>query len=169
MVLPKAAVLAVYSAFIAFGFVPSHTLGDDPAQQLVGTWKLTTWTVQVVGESSSREPYGPNPKGRLVLTRDGHWTVIVTGANRIPAKTAEEKAALLDSLLAYSGKYRIEGDKVTVRVDISSNEIFAGANQEQTRFFKIDGDKLTLRTPEIESAALPGKRLVGTLTWDRER
>ena len=169
MVLPKVAVLAVYSAFIALSLVPSHTRGDDPAHQLVGTWKLTTWTVQVVGETSSREPYGPNPKGRLVLTRDGHWIMIVTGAHRMPAKTAEEKAALLDSLLAYSGKYRIEGDVVTVRVDMSSNEIFAGANQEQTRFFKIDGDKLTLRTPEIASAALPGKRLIGTLTWNRER
>jgi hypothetical protein len=52
---------------------------------------------------------------------------------------------------------------------MSSNEILTGANQEQTRFFKIEGDKLTLRTPEIASAVLPGKRVVGTLTWERER
>ena len=122
----------------------------------------------MIGEDS-REPYGPNPKGRLVITPEGHWIAILTGANRRPAKTAEEKAALLDSSLAYSGRYTIEGDKVTTRVDMSTNEIFTGANQDQTRFFKVEGDKLLLRTPEIASAVLPGKKVVGTLNWERER
>jgi hypothetical protein len=70
-------------------------------------------------------------------------------------------------MIANSGKYTIEGDKIRIRTDMSSNEI--GANQEQTRFFKIEGDRLALRTPEIASAVLPGKRVVGTLTWERER
>ncbi len=138
------------------------------AKQLLGTWKLTAWIVQVIGEGS-REPYGPNPKGRLVLTPEGHWIVILTGANRCPAKTTDEKAALLDSMLGYSGKYTIEGDKIITRIDISSNEIHSGADQVQTRFFELEGDKLTLRTPEIDSAVLPGKKVVGTITWERER
>jgi hypothetical protein len=143
-------------------------LADEVQKQLVGTWKLTGWVVQVIGEDS-REPYGPNPKGRLVITTEGHWIVVLTGANRRPARTTDEKAALLDSMLAYSGKYRIEGDKITTRVDMSSNEIYTGANQDQTRFFKVDGDRLALRTPEIASAVLSGKKVVGTLSWERER
>ncbi len=143
---------------------PAH----DVPTRLFGTWKLASWVTQVIGEDS-RQPYGPNPKGRLVITPEGHWIVIITGANRRPANTADEKAALLDSMLAYSGKYRIEGDKITTRVDMSSNEIYIGANQDQTRFFKIDGDKLVIRTPEIASAVLPGKRVVGTISWERER
>ena len=122
----------------------------------------------MVGEGT-KEPFGPNPRGRVVITRERDFIVIITGADRRPAKTADEKAALLDSLLAYAGKYRIDGDKLIVRVDVSSNEVFSGANQDQTRFFRVEGDKLTLRTPEIASAALPGKRVVGTLTWERER
>ena len=39
----------------------------------------------------------------------------------------------------------------------------------QTRFFKLEGDKLTIRTPEIASAALPGKKVVGTNVFERER
>jgi hypothetical protein len=142
---------------------------DDAAEHLAGTWKLSAWTVQVVGEPASREPYGPDPKGRLVLTPRGDWIIIITGANRTAAKTAEEKAALLDSMLAYSGKYRIDGDKITTRVDMSSNEIYTGANQDQVRYFKVDGDELLLRTPEIASAVLVGKRVVGTITFTRER
>jgi hypothetical protein len=141
---------------------------DEVATQLIGTWKLTSWVTQVIGEDS-REPYGPNPKGRLVITPEGHWIVIITAANRQSPKTTDEKAALLDSMLAYSGKYRIDGKKITTRVDISSNEIYTGANQDQTRFFRVEGDKLDIRTPEIASAVLPGKRIVGTLCFERER
>ena len=138
--------------------IPVAFADDDAAKQVVGTWQLSAWTVQVVGEPGSREPYGPNPKGRLVLTPRGHWIIIITGANRTAAKTAEEKAALLDSMIAYAGKYRIEGDKVTTRVDISSSEFYTGASQDVVRYFKVDGDKLVLRTPEIASAVLVGKR-----------
>ena len=141
---------------------------DESTKSLTGTWKLTGWTLRVVGETGDKEPFGPIPKGRLVMTPDGYWIVIITGADRHPARTAEEKIALFDSVLAYSGKYTIEGDKITVRVDISGNEVFTGANQVQTRFFKLDGEKLIVRTPEIDSAALPGKKIVGTNIFERE-
>jgi hypothetical protein len=159
-------IVLAFAALTSWTLFTPVALADDVAKQLVGTWKLTTWVVQVIGEDT-REPYGPNPKGRLVLTREGHWILVITGANRRPANTTDEKAALLDSMIANSGKYTIEGDKIRIRTDMSSNEI--GANQEQTRFFKIEGDRLALRTPEIASAVLPGKRVVGTLTWERER
>ena len=76
-------------------------------------------------------------------------------------------AALLKTLMAYTGKFTIEGDKFTTKVDISWSELFTGTNQ--VRFFKLEGDKLTLRTAEQASAVYPGKRVVGTLTWERER
>ena len=159
--------MSVFALFTFLNILPSVASADEGAQQLVGTWKLTSWVVQVIGENS-REPFGPGAKGRLVITAEGHWITILTGADRRTAKTADEKAALLDSLLAYAGKYQVEGDKVTTRVDMSSNEIYTGANQDQTRFFKIEGDKLTLRTPEIASAAVPGKKVIATLNWERE-
>ena len=148
---------------------PRRAWGQEGAKSLVGTWKLTGWTVRVVGETKDKEPFGPNAKGRLVITPEGYWIVLITGADRRPAKTHEEKVALFDSVLAYSGRYTVEGDKITVRVDMSANEVFTGPNEVQTRFFTLDGDKLTVRTPEIGSAALPGKKIVGTNIFERER
>ena len=145
---------------------PACSFADDAA--LVGTWKLVSWLTRFDG-GDTVEPYGPNAKGRLVLTADGRWIIIATGANRKPATSVEEKAALLDSVLAYSGVYTVEGNKITTHVDMSSNEIYTGANQNQTRFFHIEGDKLTLRTPEIASAVRPGQKAVGTITFERER
>jgi hypothetical protein len=52
---------------------------------------------------------------------------------------------------------------------MSWNEIYTGANQNQTRFFNIQGDTLTIRTPEIASAVRPGQKAVATLTLVRER
>jgi hypothetical protein len=149
-------------------FRPEFSYAQDAATQLTGTWKLVSWLTKFDG-GDTVEPYGSSPKGRLVLAPDSHWIIILTGANRKPAKTIEEKATLLDSILAYSGKYTVEGDKITTHVDMSSNEIYTGANQDQTRFFRIEGNKLTIRTPEIVSAVRPGQKAVGTITFERER
>jgi len=146
---------------------PTCSFAEDAATQLVGTWKLVSWLTKFDG-GDTVEPYGPNAKGRLALTPDRHWIIILTGANRNPAKSVEEKATLLDSMLAYSGVYTVEADKITTHVEMSSNEIYTGANQNQTRFFRIEGDKLTLRTPEIASAVRPGQKAVGTITFERE-
>jgi len=104
-----------------------------------------------------------------VLTADGHWIIVLTGADRRIAKTTDEKAALLDSMLAYSGEYVVDGDRIVTHVEMSSNEIYTGPNQDQTRFFQIEGDRLTLRTPAIASAVRPGQGAVGTITFERER
>ena len=144
------------------------SFAEDAAKQLAGTWKVVSLITKFDG-GDAVEPFGPNPKGRLVLTPDGRWIIILTTANRGPAKNPEEKAALLDSMLAYSGKYTIEGNRMTIQVDMSWNEIYSGANQNQTRFFNLDGDILTIRSPEIVSAVRPGQKAVATLTLQRER
>jgi hypothetical protein len=138
----------------------------DTAKQLVGSWKLNSWVIQIIGGEAT-EPFGPNPKGRAVFTSDGHAAFIIVAANRKPASNNDESAALLKSLMAYTGKFTIDGDKFTTKVDISWNELLIG--QDQVRLFKLEGDQLSIRTPEQVSAVYPGKRVVGTLTWERER
>jgi hypothetical protein len=147
-------------------FQPGLAFAEDVAKQLAGSWKLTSWTIQVVGGERT-EPFGPNPKGRAVFTPDGYVSFIIVAANRKPAKNDAESAALLKTLLAYTGKFTIDGDKFTTKVDASWNELQTGS--DQVRFFKVEGDKLSLRTAEIVSAVYAGKNVVGTLNWERER
>jgi len=143
-----------------------HAFAEDAAKQLAGSWKLNSWTIQVVGGEVT-EPLGSSPKGRAVFTTDQYVSFIIVTANRKLAANDIESAALLKSLMAYTGKFIIDGDKFTTKVDISWNELLTG--QDQVRFFKLEGDKLTLRTAEQASAVLPGKRVVGILAWERER
>jgi hypothetical protein len=37
------------------------------------------------------------------------------------------------------------------------------------RYFKMEGEKLVIRSPEQASVLTPGKRVTTTLTWERER
>jgi len=145
---------------------PGLAFAEDIAKQLAGSWKLNSWNIQIIGGDLT-EPFGPNPKGRAVFTPDGYVTFVIVAANRKPAANDEESAALLKTLLAYTGKFTIDGDKFTTKVDISGNELLTG--QDQVRFFKLESDKLAIRTAEQTSAVYPGKRVVGTLAWERER
>jgi len=58
-------------------------------------------------------------------------------------------------------------DKWTTKVDVSWNEVYS--TQDQVQFFKIEGDRLSVRTAERESGVFPGKKVVASLTWERER
>jgi Lipocalin-like domain len=145
---------------------PGLARAEDTARQLAGSWKLTSWTVQIIGGDVT-EPFGRNPKGRAVITPDGYAAFIIAAANRKAAANDAESAALLKTLMVYIGPFTIEGDKFTTKVDISWNELLTG--QDQVRFFTLEGDRLTIRTAEQASAVYPGKKVVGSLIWERER
>ena len=147
-------------------FPTGFSFADDAANQLAGTWKVVSLITNFDG-GDAVEPFGSNPKGRLVLTPEGQWIIILTRADRGPATNLEDKAALLDSMLGYSGKYSVEGNRMTIRVDMSWNEINTGSNL--TRFFTVVGEKLTIRTGQIASAIRPGQKAEGILTFERER
>jgi len=159
--------VVAFALTICLILLPGRLLAQDSTNALVGTWKLTSWLTKFDG-GDTVQPYGAYPKGRFLITADGHWFVILTAANRAPAKTLEQKAALLDTMLAYAGRYTIDGDKISIRVEMSSNEIYTGANQIQTRFFSVQRDMLTLRTGLIASAIRPGQKAEGILTLERE-
>jgi len=158
--------LGVLAAAMCFCFQTGLALAEDTVSQLAGSWKLSSWTIQIIG-GEAIEPFGPNPKGRAVFTPDGFSAFMIARPDRKPATNDTDSAALLKSLMVYTGKFTIDGDKLTTDVDLSWNEILTGTSQ--VRFFKLEGDKLSIRTAEQASAVLPGKRVVGTLNWERER
>jgi hypothetical protein len=151
-------------AFAACCLVQPASAQD--ASKLAGVWKLASWQVQYVGENP-KEPFGSNPKGRLIVTTDGYWTVLITKAGREPAANNADRAKLLRTMVGYSGQFKLEGDKITSSPDITWNEVGTGKNQ--VRYVKMDGEKLVISSPEQASVLEPGKRVTTTLTWEREK
>jgi hypothetical protein len=133
---------------------------------LVGNWKLISWQV-IVENESPQNVFGPNPKGYLILTREGRSMALTTADNRKSGMGDAERAALHKSMLAYTGKYRIEGSDFITVVDISWNEDWNGT--EQRRHFRLDGDKLFIESEPAPSIVFPGKIDFRRIVWEREK
>src|SRR5690242_14120536 len=127
-------VVALISA-LASGKAPAGSVDDD-ADDLVGVWQLRSFSLQVVGEAP-RDIFGPQPKGYLIFTPEGRMMTIITRADRQPAATAQDQAALLQSMVAYSGRYTVGHDRIVTHPDVSWNEIYTGT--EQVRYYTVSG------------------------------
>jgi hypothetical protein len=132
---------------------------------LIGNWKIVSW--QVVVGNETQNPFGSHPKGYLILTREGRAMAINTADNRKAGPSDAERAALHKSMLAYSGKYRIEGDDFITTVDVSWNEIWNGT--EQRRHYRIEGDRLLIESAPAPSILFPGKTDFRRIVLEREK
>ena len=110
--------------------------------------------------------WGEHPNGYLVVTPDCRWIVIQTAESRGIAKDDIDRAAAFRSMLAYSGTYRVEANKITIKVDISWDEAWIGT--EQVRLFRIEGNKLHVEALPQPYANFGGKIMRGMLIWQRE-
>jgi hypothetical protein len=135
-------------------------------EALVGTWKLVSCFMEDV-ETKERKPvWGEHPNGYIVLTSDGRWIVVQTAEGRKAPQTDEERAAAFRSMLAYSGNYRTEGNKIFIKVDIAADESWNGT--EQVRYFRLEGDRLHIEAAPQPYANFGGKVMRGILIWARD-
>ena len=110
-----------------------------------GVWSLVSYVVEVKETGESFAPMGDNPTGYVIFTAEGRLSFTLSAQGRQPATTAEERSDLLSSMIAYTGSYRLEGDRWITRVDVAWNPSWVGT--EQTRFYRVEADQLIVSTP----------------------
>jgi Lipocalin-like domain len=117
----------------------------DPAA-LVGTWKMVSWTREVIATGEISDAMGPNPIGYIAYHADGRMIALVVRRDRPPLSgktpTDEEKVRLYDTMLAYSATYTLEDDRVAHHVDAAWNPAWTGT--DLIRPFRLDGDTLVI-------------------------
>ena len=138
--------------------------GNDKA--LVGTWKLVSCILEDVETKEQKPVWGTNPNGYIVMTPEGRWIVIQTAEGRRAPQSDEDRIGAFKSLLAYSGKYRTDGNKVVIKVDIAADKSWNGT--EQVRHYKIDKDQLHIEAVPQPYPNFGGKVMRGILVWKRE-
>ncbi len=89
--------------------------------ELVGVWMLNSFVVESMQSKERRNVFGEKPAGYLVITSERVITV-VTAEGRKPPQTDEDRASGFRTLLAYTGLYRIEGNRLITKVDVAWNE-----------------------------------------------
>lgn len=153
------------AVFILFVLVAHPSFADDTGKFL-GIWKIASWEseFQATGE---REPVmGKSPTGYLIFTPEGRSMLVITGEGRKAPKTDQDRADIFKSLFAYTGMYRVEGDKYITKIDVSWNPAWIGTEQE--RFFRFDGDRLQVISAWVQSTTRPEKGMArAIISWER--
>jgi hypothetical protein len=139
---------------------------QDGVAALAGTWKLISAVMEDVDTGEQKPLWGKHPNGYIVLTPAGRWIVVQTAEGRATPKSDEERSAAFRTMLAYSGKFRVERNKIVIKVDIAWDESWNGT--EQVRFYRIDDDKLYIEAAPQPYANFGGKVMRGVLVWERE-
>jgi len=140
------------------------SLADDRAP-IVGIWRLVSMEREYQATGEREYPMGKTPTGYILFLPEGRMAVVITGEGRKAPITDQDRAGLFNSLVAYTGMYRVEGDKWITKVEVSANPAWLGT--EQTRSFRVTGDRLQEMTAW---AARPDNRMArAILTYERAK
>jgi len=131
----------------------AQEMSSTLAQQIQGSWILVS--ISVVQDGNKIDPYGPNPRGTLILTPDGRFSAILMRAslskfasnNRMKG-TAKENEAVVQGSHAYFGTYTVASDKErTVNYHIEGSTFPNWDGQDHMRVLTVIGDELKITNP----------------------
>ncbi|MFH1178751.1 MAG: lipocalin-like domain-containing protein [Candidatus Bathyarchaeota archaeon] len=132
----------------------------------IGTWKLVS--VETRREDGSLHRKGTRT-GYIIYSADGYMSVAfmkegrkVFAAGDIRGGTVEEKVEAIDGYVSYCGKYEVAEDRVIHDIEVSLFPNWVGDKQE--RFYRFEGDTLTLSTP---LQLVGGINLSSHLVWEK--
>ena len=138
----------------------------NEGEKLVGTWRLISFETEYQATGAREAIMGKNPTGYVIYAPEGRMIMLVTGEGRKMPATDQDRAQLWKSTLATSGMYRVEGDKLIIKVDASSTPALVG--NDHVDFFRIDGDRLQIITPWMDAPLNPERgKMRTTFTWER--
>lgn len=133
---------------------------------LLGNWTLVSFYTEDTQTGQRTNTYGERPTGAIGFTPAGRFFAFATADGRKPAQTQEDQAAAYRSVIAYSGRWRSEGDRFITKVDVAANPALVGT--EQVRFWRVVDGRLHITTAPLPNPNNPASTLIGTLVWQRE-
>ena len=151
--------------FAALLLVAVPSLAND-REKIVGVWKLVSVVYEDQTTKERTPVLGERPRGSQIATADGRWLALVTAENRVIPKNDAERARALQTMIAYTGRYRVEDGKVITKVEAAWNEAWVGG--EQTRFIRFEGDRLFIESPPMPHPNVNDKVVKVVVIWDRE-
>jgi hypothetical protein len=147
--------------------LPACADDDELRQKIVGSWKLVSVLYENQQTNERTPVLGEHPRGRQIATRDGLWLALVTGEGRPVPKTDAERAQALRTMIAHTGRYRVEDGKVITKVEAAWNEAWVGG--EQTRFVRLEGDRLFIESPPMPHPNRNNEVVRVIVIWEREK
>jgi hypothetical protein len=135
-------------------------------QHIVGTWKLVSVLYEDQATKECTPVYGEHPRGIQIATSEGRWLALMTAEHRPVPKSDAERAAALTSMIAYTGRYRVENGKVITKVEAAWNEAWVGG--EQVRAIRFAEDRLYIESPPMPHPNIHNATVRVIVEWQRE-
>ena len=148
--------------------LPTTSTAQDLSSAIVGVWKVVSIETKETQSGNVTRPLGDSLAGTFTFTRGGNFAGMVFRTDRkAPAAanaTEAERVALFNSLVAYNGTYRIDGDKLVMKIDNSHIQSWNGTNRTLT--IEINGKRLLGRSAPLKAAST-GLEIVAENVWER--
>ena len=136
-------------------------------RQIVGTWALVSVVYEDVATKARTPVYGEHPRGIQIATPEGRWLALMTAEGRSIPKTDEDRVQALKTMIAYTGRYRVENGQVITKVEAAWNEAWVGG--EQVRNIRFEGDRLYIQSPPMPHPNTENKVVRVIVVWQREK
>jgi Lipocalin-like domain len=124
-------------------------------EQIVGAWTLASVTSEM-DDGQKGEPFGPSPKGIIIFSSDGHFSLFQSRAeipkivaNDRAKATPEEAQTIVASSIAYYGSYSIDENTKVMVVNLAAStypNVAAIPNQKRT-ITLLTSDELKFDNP----------------------
>lgn len=121
------------------------------AKQLAGAYSGVSFTVTDPAGKTVL-PFGPNPRAMLILTEDGHYTLVVMreslpkfASNNRTVATAEENQAVVAGSLGHFGKYTVDENDRSITFHVDSATFANWDKLPQKRSLALNGDQLSYK------------------------
>lgn len=122
---------------------------------IVGAWSLVSVTSET-DDGKKGEPFGPSPKGIIIFSNDGHFSLFQSradvpkiAANDRAKATPEEAQTIVSSSIAYYGTYSIDEQKKVMVVNLAAStypNVAAIPDQKRT-ITVLSSDELKFDNP----------------------
>ena len=162
------ALVGVASVAFAAGGAGNQKTGKLK-QQLTGAWTMVSDTVDQDGTKVA--PFGPSPTGSMILTSDGHFSIVLTrpdvpkfASNSRTGGTADENKAAMQGSIGYFGTYTVSDADKTVNLHVEASTFPNWSGSDQKRIVALSGDEMTVTNPTPSIG--PG---TATLVWKRAK
>lgn len=142
---------------------------QDLASSIVGVWRQTSLIEKDVASGTTAPVQkSEEQSGYRVFTRGGHAFIlnIYKPRKAPPATNASDAdlAALFRTMSAFSGTYKVDGNRLIIRVDASWIEAWNGSDRPFR--LEITGNRLTMTAGPVKNA-YTGKEILLVSTLER--
>ena len=167
-----ATVFAGPSAGCVSGVPQRQAVRSDTATAPVGTWRLVSFESRTTG-GEMRYQLGRAARGQLLYDAAGHMSAQLMDPERpqfasgdmARGSDAEVRAAMV-GYIAYYGTYTLDLSRGVVTHHVQGALFPNWVGGDQVRYFRLDGDRLTITTPPIR---IGGEDSTTVLVWERAR